>query len=115
MYEHRSEPLLPRPLFVRRLLLHAGLAGILMAASLLAGILGYHYTESLSWLDALVNASMILGGMGPVNTLQTEGGKLFASAYALFSGIVFLVTAGILIAPAAHRLLHRLHMDEPED
>lgn len=115
MYEHRSEPLLPRPLFVRRLLRHAFLAAALMAGSLCAGVAGYRATEDLSWLDALLNASMILGGMGPVAVLRTDAGKLFASAYALFSGIVFLVTAGLLIAPAAHRILHRLHMDEPED
>lgn len=113
MYEHRSEPLLPRRLFVRRLLLHALLAGALMGGSLLAGVVGYHLTEGFPWLDALVNASMILGGMGPVDTLHTDGGKLFASVYALFSGIVFLATAGIVVAPAVHRLLHRLHLDEP--
>jgi hypothetical protein len=114
MYEHRSEPLLAPALFYRRLGLHALLAGGLMGGSLVAGVLGYHLTEGFSWLDSLVNASMILGGMGPVDTLHTDAGKLFASAYALFSGIVFLVTAGILIAPAAHRLLHRVHLDDPD-
>lgn len=112
MYEHHSQPLLPKRLFVRRLLFHAGLATVLLAGSLAIGILGYHAIEGLSWLDSLLNASMILGGMGPVDILRSDAGKVFASAYALFSGIVFLVTAGILIAPAAHRILHRLHFDE---
>jgi hypothetical protein len=114
MYEHRTEPLLPAALFYRRLLRHALLAAALMGASLAAGVLGYHLTEGLPWIDALVNASMILGGMGPVDQLHTDAGKIFASVYALFAGIVFLVTAGILIAPAAHRLLHRVHLDEPD-
>ncbi len=115
MFEHRSEPLLPKPLFIRRLLRHAMLSGYVMAASLLIGILGYHLTEDLPWIDSLVNASMILGGMGPVNELHTTAGKLFASAYALFAGVVFLVVAGMLLAPAAHRLLHRIHLEEPSD
>ena len=113
MYEHRSEPLLPGHLFLRRFLLHLLVASALMGGSLLIGVVGYHLTEGFAWIDALVNASMILGGMGPVDALHTDGGKLFASAYALFSGIVFLATAGLLVAPAAHRLLHRLHLDEP--
>jgi len=78
-------------------------------------VLGYHLTERLSWVDSILNASMILGGMGPVNTMDTVAGKLFASAYALFSGVAFLVTVGILVAPLAHRLLHRLHLDVPDE
>jgi hypothetical protein len=114
MYEHKSHPLLPRKLFVRRLLGH-GLAGlIVIAASLGIGIAGYHITERLSWLDSLLNASMILGGMGPVGTLRTGTGKLFASFYALFSGIAFLLIAGILIAPIFHRFLHKLHLESRE-
>ena len=114
MYERQSHPLLPRKLFIRRLLRH-GLAGLtVIAASLGIGVLGYHMTEGLSWLDSLLNASMILGGMGPVNSLQTPLGKLFASFYALFSGIVFLLVAGILIAPVFHRFFHKLHLESPE-
>ncbi len=79
------------------------------------GILGYHFLERLSWLDSLLNASMILGGMGPVAELQTRAGKVFASLYAIFSGIFFLVVAGIVIAPIFHRILHRLHLDEDID
>ena len=111
-YEHRSEPILPHRRFLRRVLGHFLVALALMVVSLGLGILGYRLTEGMSWIDALVNASMILGGMGPVNELHTDGGKLFASFYALFSGVVFLIMAGIIIAPLAHRLLHRLHLDE---
>jgi hypothetical protein len=114
MYEHRSQPLLPRHLFVRRVARHILLALVVILGSLLIGIAGYHFTEGLSWLDSLLNASMILGGMGPVNELYTSGGKLFASFYSLFSGIVFLVTAAILVAPVAHRFLHRLHLEVKE-
>ncbi|OGT28828.1 MAG: hypothetical protein A2Z17_01070 [Gammaproteobacteria bacterium RBG_16_66_13] len=115
LYEHRSQPLLPRPLFLRRLLLHTGAALLVAAVSLAIGVLGYRLIENLAWIDALLNASMILGGMGQIDRLQTEAGKIFASAYALFSGGVFLVVAGILVAPVAHRILHRLHLEEPED
>jgi NhaP-type Na+/H+ or K+/H+ antiporter len=106
--------LLPRRDFYWRLARHAGAAILVMGASLGIGILGYHLTEGLPWLDSLLNASMILGGMGPVDVLHTSAGKIFASAYALFSGVVFLVTAGLLIGPVAHRMLHWLHLDEQE-
>ena len=111
-YEHRTEPLLPREQFYRRLIRHMLLAFGLMAGSLGLGVLGYHLTEGLSWLDSLLNASMILSGMGPVAVLHSPAGKLFASFYALFSGAVFLGMAGIVVAPIAHRLLHRLHLEE---
>lgn len=101
MYEHRSQPLLPKHKFVRRLLLHGFAAGAVIVVSLGAGVLGYRILADLPWVDALLNASMILGGMGPVDPLPTTAAKIFASLYALFSGIVFLVTAGILFAPAA--------------
>jgi hypothetical protein len=89
----------------------------IILGSLTLGVLGYHLLEGLPWLDALLNASMILGGMGPVDALRTDGGKLFASIYALYSGLVVLVAAGILLAPIAHRIMHRMHMrtDEDED
>lgn len=111
MYEHKSESLLPFRKFLRRLFNHA-LAGLaIIAASLGIGVAGYHFLEGLPWIDALLNASMILGGMGPVDLLKTTAGKVFASGYALFSGVVFLVVVGIMIAPAAHRVLHRLHLE----
>jgi hypothetical protein len=78
------------------------------------GVVGYRATEGMPWLDALLNASMILGGMGPVSELHTVAGKLFASAYALFSGVAFLATVGILVAPVAHRLFHHLHLEESD-
>jgi hypothetical protein len=91
---------------------HGLAAAGLILASLGIGVVGYHFSEGLSWLDALLNASMILSGMGPVDTLHTVVGKLFASAYALFSGVAFLAAAGILVAPLAHRLLHHLHLED---
>ncbi len=111
MYEHRSQPLLPLRRFIRRMLRHGLVALFVIVISLFIGIAGYHFTEGLPWLDSLLNASMILGGMGPVNVLHTNGGKLFASFYALFSGIIFLASVAILIAPVAHRFLHRLHLE----
>ncbi|HEY3311346.1 MAG TPA: hypothetical protein VGK00_06865 [Anaerolineales bacterium] len=115
MYEHRNQPLLSLREFVLRLLTHGLLAFALMAGSLGIGILGYHFFENLSWLDALVNASMILGGMGPVNPLQTTAGKVFASFYALYSGMVFLIIIGVMLAPVLHRFLHHFHLEESGD
>ena len=115
MYEHRSQPLLPTRHFIRRLAWHVLVGLLVIFASLSIGVAGYHFTEGLPWLDSLLNASMILGGMGPVNELHTNGGKLFASFYSLFSGIVFLATAAILIAPVAHRFLHRLHLEAKDN
>lgn len=92
-----------------------GLAAGVIGGSLLIGVLGYRYLNNETWLDALVDAAMILGGMGPVAALTTPAAKLFASFYALFSGIVLLAVAGILMAPWVHRLLHRLHADEGDE
>ena len=116
MLEHRHQPLLPKAAFLLRVFYYAAAAFGIVLVSLAVGILGYHKFEGLSWTDALVNASMILGGMGPVNTLQTKAGKLFASFYALFSGIVFLIGLGIFLAPIVHRFLHQFHLelDEPD-
>lgn len=111
LYEHRSDPLLSRAQFARRVLAHGGLALIIIAMSLAIGVVGYHVLNGMSWVDSLLNASMILGGMGPVDAMTSDAAKVFASLYALFSGIVFLAVAGVLFAPIFHRLLHRLHMD----
>ena|SRR5437868_6400497 len=111
MYEHRGKPLLSRIEFLFRVLRHSFLAVVILIISLAIGILGYHGFEGLSWIDATLNASMILGGMGPVSDLHTTGGKLFASAYALFSGLVIIALMGLLLAPFAHRLLHRFHLE----
>ncbi len=113
-FERRHEPLLPRRIFARRLLVFLGFSLLIIGFSLGVGILGYHYTEHLSWLDSLLNASMILGGMGPVDTIKTDAGKLFASFYALFAGMVFLVAVGVLLAPVVHRFLHAFHVP-PDD
>jgi hypothetical protein len=115
MYESRSHRLLPRRQFLQRIARHGGIASAIIAASLLLGVLGYHHFEGLAWIDALVNASMILGGMGPVNELHTMAGKLFASFYALYSGAVFLIAAGVIFAPVFHRFLHRFHMEMEPD
>jgi len=111
MYEHRREPLLPFRAFLRRVLRSVYTAAAVVAVALGIGVLGYHGLEDIPWIDAILNASMILGGMGPVNELHTTAGKLFASAYALFSGIVFITTTGVLLAPFLHRFLHRFHLE----
>lgn len=111
MYEHRSRPLISRTEFFFRVLRHGLLAIGIVFVALGIGILGYHWFEGMPWIDATLNASMILGGMGPVNALNTVGGKLFASAYALFSGVVFIGVMGLVLAPFAHRLIHRFHLE----
>ncbi|RLS34074.1 MAG: hypothetical protein DWH79_05455 [Planctomycetota bacterium] len=114
MFEQRREPLLPRHTFAWRVVWHVALASALVAAALGIGVLGYHRFEGLDWIDALLNASMILGGMGPVDTLRTPSGKYFASFYALFSGLLFVGAASIIVAPFVHRIMHRLQIDDEE-
>jgi len=115
MFEHRGQQLLPRRAFFFRLGRFAAAALLLVMASWAIGILGYRILEGMSWIDATLNAAMILGGMGPVDKLTTEAGKLFASVYALFSGIVFLVAVGVLIAPILHRFLHQFHLEADKE
>jgi hypothetical protein len=115
MFEHRSMPLLPRRMFARRMVGHGLFALAFVAASLAVGVAGYHHFEGMPYIDSLLNASMLLGGMGPVGDLHTVAGKLFASAYALFAGIGFLVVAGVLFAPVIHRFLHRFHLELAAD
>lgn len=111
-YEHRSEPLLPWRLFLlRRVGKTVAAAAAVIVVSLILGVLGYRLTEGMGWLDAFLNASMILGGMGPVDTLHSGVGKLFAAFYALYSGLVLVGVAGLLLAPFMHRLLHRFHLE----
>ena len=114
MYEHRQQPLLSTARFFKRVVRHwlAGFA--VLAFGLGGGILGYHYIAGLNWIDSLLNASMILGGMGPVDALRTNGAKIFASFYALFSGLAFIGIVSVLLAPFVHRLLHRVHAEERE-
>ena len=111
MYEGRSHPLLSRSKFARRVARHFLLALFLIGVALGLGVVGYHYIGDLSWIDSLLNASMILGGMGPVDPLHSDAAKLFASFYALFSGLAFIGIASLMIAPFAHRLLHRFHIE----
>ena len=111
VYEHRREALLPRRKFLLRLLRHGYLAGLIVLGALGIGILGYHLCEGLGWLDAFVNAAMILSGMGPLSPLQHDAGKWFAGFYALFSGVVFITVTGILFAPVIHRYLHKFHIE----
>jgi hypothetical protein len=111
VYEHRSEPVLAREKFLRRLVRHGGVSTLIIVLSLGIGTAGYHVFGGLAWIDALLNASMILTGMGPVNILVTDEAKLFASFYALYSGIVFLAATGVFLAPLLHRVLHKLHAE----
>jgi hypothetical protein len=111
IYEHFRQPLISRAAFFLRLAWHVLIALGIVIVSLAIGIIGYHEFEGLSWIDSTVNAAMILGGMGPMSVLQTNAGKLFASFYALFSGIIFLVAIAVLLAPAVHRFLHRFHFE----
>src|SRR5713101_2917166 len=114
-FEHRHQPLLPAAKFRSRLVESAALAGLLIAVSLGLGMLGYHFVAGLSWLDSLLNASMILTGMGPVDPMRTVAAKLFASGYAIFSGVAFLTSVGVLLAPVVHRFLHRFHLEADEE
>ena len=112
MYERRSERRLPRSRFVLRMLRHLALALALLVVSLALGMWGYEHYERLAWRAAFENSAMLLGGMGPVDNPATDGGKLFAGCYALYAGLVFIFTAGILTAPVLHRMLHSFHCDE---
>ena len=110
LFEHYAEPLLPRKTYWIRIVKHGGIASLLLALSMLGGMIGYHLIAGLSWIDSFLNASMILTGMGPVNQLQTTWAKLFAGLYALYSGIAFLTCAGILFGPVVHRVMHKFHL-----
>ena len=112
MFEHRSKPLLPRREFFRRIARNACLGAVVIVVSLGFGMVGYHVFEKLPWLDAFLNAAMILSGMGPVATLQTDAGKIFAGCYALFSGITLISIVGIIFAPVVHRFLHKFHLED---
>ena len=114
-FESRREPLLSRAAFVRRLGSNLLTAAILIALSLGAGMWGYHHFESMPWIDAFLNAAMILSGMGPMGELQTWGGKCFAGWYALYSGLALILVSGLILAPILHRVLHRFHLDTEED
>jgi hypothetical protein len=110
-YHFKGKPLPTRAGFALKLGRNFLIAGGVVSAALAMGVIGYHFLENQPWLDALLNASMILGGMGPVDPIKTTGGKLFASFYALFSGIIFVTSAAVLVAPMLNRILHRLHIE----
>ncbi|MBM4193997.1 MAG: hypothetical protein FJ202_06400 [Gemmatimonadetes bacterium] len=112
MYEPRHHRPLGRSAFIRRLASHATAVGGIVLLSLLIGMAGYHYFEGVPWIDAFLDAAMLLGGEGPVRAPQSSAGKLFAGSYALYSGLVFLVALAVLIAPIVHRVLHKFHWDE---
>jgi hypothetical protein len=112
MYEHKKQPLASKTTFYQRILKNIIIAFIIMMICLAIGIAGYHYSDNIPWLDSLHNASMILSGMGPVVEIKTESGKWFSSVYALFSGVVFITNIGVILAPAVHRIFHRLHLEE---
>ena len=110
-FEHRAEPVIPLRDFFFRMARSGGVALAFIAVSLALGMVGYHGLEGMGWIDAFLNASMLLGGMGPVTPPATTGGKVFAGLYALYCGLAVLVAAGVLLAPVLHRLMHRFHME----
>ena len=112
MFEHRSQPLLNRRAFLRRLAGSTALGIGLVALSLFIGMLGYHFFEGLDAIDSFLNAAMLLGGMGPVEQPQSYAGKLFAGLYALYCGLAVIVVAGIMFAPIMHRLFHKFHLGQ---
>jgi hypothetical protein len=115
MYESNQEAPLSKLKFAWRLFSHTAVALGLLAGSLGLGMVGYVWFEQLSWVDAFLNASMLLGGMGPVNPPQSVGGKLFAGFYALYAGLVFIVSAALIFTPVLHRVLHKFHWDDDGD
>src|ERR1700720_3981500 len=114
-FERRYQPLLSRREFVWRYVRWITVALIILTVSLAAGVCGYHFLEGIPWIDSLMNASMILGGMGPVDTLKTSAGKIFASFYALYSGLALISIAGLMLTPVVHRFFHKFHLEADED
>ncbi len=112
MFERKHQKIVPVSVFIRRLTVYIGIAVLLILIALFIGIAGYHWIAGFDWIDSLLNASMILGGMGPVNPLTNTGAKVFASVYALFSGLVFIAVMGIIFSPIVHRMLHKFHIDD---
>jgi hypothetical protein len=113
-FEHKGEKLAPIRVFLRRIGAALLMAIALMSGALLIGVAGYHWIAGFGWIDSILEASMILGGMGPVNQLSSQSSKLFASAYVLFSGLIFIGVMGLVLAPLVHRMLHKFHLDEQD-
>lgn len=114
IYERRHDELAPVPLFVRRIFGALAIALGLIALALFIGIAGYHFIAGFNWIDSLLEASMILGGMGPIRELPNDTAKIFASLYALFSGLIFIALMGIILSPVAHRIMHKFHVDDED-
>ena len=114
MFERKHEKLAPMSVFTIRMVWSVVMAGLLITVALLMGIMGYHCLAGFDWINSILEASMILGGMGPVSALPNETAKLFASGYALFSGLIFIAIMGIILAPVTHRMLHAFHIDESD-
>jgi len=114
MYERRAEALAPRSIFIKRILGSLAVALGVITVALSIGIAGYHVIGGFGWVDSFLEASMILGGMGPVNELHGDGAKIFASIYALFSGLIIIGLMGIILSPFAHRVMHKFHVDEED-
>jgi hypothetical protein len=114
MFEHRSQPLLPRRAYYNRIV-RSAFAGIaLVVPSMAIGMVGYHFLEGRAWLDAYLDAAMLMGGMGPVSTPVTVAGKVFAGTYAIYCGLVVLLVAGVMMSPVIHRAMHRFHLEQEE-
>lgn len=114
-YERRTDELAPRSIFIKRIIGALGLAFVVICVSLLIGIAGYHFLGGFDWVDSLLEASMILGGMGPVNELHGDSAKIFASVFALYSGLVVIALMGIMLSPVVHRVMHKFHVDEKDE
>ena len=114
MFETKRQRVIPAHHFARRVAWSVALSGAIAAIALMLGVAGFHYIADVPWIDALHNASMILGGMGPVAEMKSTAAKLFSSAYALFCGLVFISVVAVTLVPVLHRVLHRFHMDEAD-
>jgi hypothetical protein len=111
-FERRGQPMLSRQAFLRRMAQHGGIAAVIVVISMVIGTAGFHYWAGQTWIDAQLNSAMLLGGMGPVGEIQSTGGKMFASIFALFAGLIFIVVLAVLSAPVFHRMIHRFHLDK---
>ncbi|MFZ4122008.1 MAG: hypothetical protein ACOYKM_10135 [Caulobacterales bacterium] len=113
-FERGSKPLASRRVFFGRVAANAGVGMAIVGVALAVGMIGYRAIEGMSWLDAFLNAAMLLGGMGPVDPLHTDAGKVFAGVYALFCGLLIVLVSGLILAPILHRVLHALHLEDSE-
>ena len=113
-FERRHEKLAPISIYVQRIIGSLAIASVLILIGLSVGVTGYHFLAGFNFVDSLLEASMILGGMGPVRELTTDAAKVFASIYALFSGVIFIALMGIILSPVAHRVMHKFHIDEKD-